>query len=328
MKPYSPPFKLTHNMMRLVASISGSIGKWTAVNHGLLVPKLRRENRIRTIQASLAVEQNTLTFEQVTAVVDGKHVLGTPKEIQEVQNAFVAYEAMEHFEPANIDDLLSAHKLLLHGLIPDAGNWRSGGAGIYRGDQLVHMAPPANQVPRLIAQLTQWLATSEAHPLIASSAFHYEFEFIHPFSDGNGRMGRLWQTLILSQWQPILAYLPVETVIKAKQDEYYKAFRHADATSDCSLFIEFLLDAINTALDEAISSSVITQVQTQVQVRVKTPEQILQLLRLNPELSLSDIANHLGKALSTIERAVVKLKQQNKLIFEGAKKDGRWKVLE
>ena len=198
------------------------------------------------------------------------------------------------------------------------------GAGIYRGAQLVLMAPPANQVPRLIAQLTQWLATSEAHPLIASSAFHYEFEFIHPFSDGNGRMGRLWQTLILSQWQPILAYLPVETVIKAKQDAYYKAFRHADATSDCSLFIEFLLDAINTALDEAISSSVITQVQT----RVKTPEQILQLLRINPELSLSDIANHLGKALSTIERAVVKLKQQNKLIYKGAKKDGRWKVLD
>ena len=197
------------------------------------------------------------------------------------------------------------------------------GAGIYRGAQLVLMAPPANQVPRLIAQLTQWLATSEAHPLIASSAFHYEFEFIHPFSDGNGRMGRLWQTLILSQWQPILAYLPVETVIKAKQDEYYKAFRLADATSDCSLFIEFLLDAINTALDESISSSVITQVQT----RVKTPEQILQLLRINPELSLSDIANHLGKALSTIERAVVKLKQQNKLIYKGAKKDGRWKVL-
>lgn len=226
---------------------------------------------------------------------------------------------MEHFELANIDDLLSAHKLLLYGLILDAGNWRRN----LSCAQLVLMAPPANQVPRLIAQLTQWLATSEAHPLIASSAFHYEFEFIHPFSDGNGRMGRLWQTLILSQWQPILAYLPVETVIKAKQDEYYKAFRLADATSDCSLFIEFLLDAINTALDESISSSVITQVQT----RVKTPEQILQLLRINPELSLSDIANHLGKALSTIERAVVKLKQQNKLIYKGAKKDGRWKVL-
>lgn len=207
---YQPPFQLTHTMMRHVARIGELIGTWKAANQNRLVPELRRGNRIKTIQASLAVEQNTLTLEQVTAVLAGKTVLGLPKEIQEVRNAFAAYEAMEQWHPHQIDDLLAAHALLLHGLIDDAGHWRSKGAGIYRGEQLVHMAPPASQIPRLMADLFDWLAHTDAHPLIASAAFHYEFEFIHPFGDGNGRIGRLWQTLILSHWQPMLAFLPVK----------------------------------------------------------------------------------------------------------------------
>lgn len=219
---YQPPFQLTHTMMRHVARIGERIGTWKAANQNQLVPELRRGNRIKTIQASLAVEQNTLTLEQVTAVIEGKTVLGLPKEIQEVRNAFTAYDALEHWHPQQIDDLLAAHALLLHGLIDDAGHWRSKGAGIYRGEQLVHMAPPASQIPRLMADLFEWLANTDAHPLIASAAFHYEFEFIHPFGDGNGRIGRLWQTLILSHWQPMLAFLPVETVIKHRQQTYYQ----------------------------------------------------------------------------------------------------------
>ncbi|ART83453.1 cell filamentation protein Fic [Oceanisphaera profunda] len=339
---YSPQFQLSHTMMRLVAEISEYIGQWSASNQGALVPQLRKENRIRTIQASLAVEQNTLTLEQVTAVIAGKTVLGAPKDIQEVHNAFAAYEAMPKWQPSNGDDLLSAHRILMQGLVLDAGQWRSTGAGIYRGEQLVHMAPPASQVSRLMAQLLAWLNSTDAHPLIASCAFDYELEFIHPFSDGKGRMGRLWQTLILSHWQPLLAYLPVETVIKDQQQAYYQAFRQADLSSDCSGFIEFLLDALATALKEAIAIEQKTQVQMQVKTQVenqadmqqatpvvrsvKTPEQILALLSAQPELTLAEVAAHVGRAVSTIERAAAKLKQQGRLSYQGPKKGGHWQV--
>ena len=328
---YQPPFQLTHTMMRHVARIGELIGAWKAANQNQLVPELRRGNRIKTIQASLAVEQNTLTLEQVTAVIEGKTVLGLPKEIQEVRNAFAAYEALEQWHPHHIDDLLAAHALLLHGLIDDAGHWRSKGAGIYRGEQLVHMAPPASQIQRLMADLFEWLANTDAHPLIASAAFHYEFEFIHPFGDGNGRIGRLWQTLILSHWQPMLAFLPVETVIKHRQQTYYQLLTESDQKSDCSAFIEFLLQAIEDSLQEAINTQPDTEktrVQTRVQTRVKTPDVILQQLSANPNMTLAEVAKQIGKSVTTVERTVAKLKLQGRLAFIGPKKGGRWQVIE
>ncbi|MBM7073763.1 Fic family protein [Shewanella sp. 202IG2-18] len=330
---YSPPFQLTHTMMGLVADISELIGLWTASNANRLVPKLRRENRIKTIQASLAVEQNTLSIEQVTAVIEGKTVLGTPKEIQEVHNAFAAYEAMENWNPLEAEDLLSAHNILMTGLVTNAGSWRTDGTGIYRGTELVHMAPPAGQVPRLMYQLIDWLSETEAHPLIASAAFHYEFEFIHPFSDGNGRMGRLWQTLILSHWQPLLAFLPVETVIREKQQDYYHWLSHADAQSDSTKFIEFLLSAIKEALNEAIeidqsSSKTLakTQDQTLVKTKEKTPDKILRILKSHPDMNLSEVAYNINRSVSAVERAVAKLKKENRLSYHGPKKNGHWKV--
>lgn len=324
---YSPPFQLTHTMMSQVANISELIGQWKAYNRGDLVPQLRRENRLRTIQASLAVEQNTLSLEQVTAVIEGKTVLGPPKEIQEVHNAFTAYETMGRWQPDNGEDLLSAHQLLMAGLVADAGQWRSGGAGIYRGEQLVHMAPPANQVPRLMQQLLSWLGSTNAHPLVASSAFHYEFEFIHPFSDGNGRMGRLWQTLILSRWQPLLAFLPVETVIKTRQEAYYRAFRDADSRCDCTQFIEFMLDAIATALREAIAVEQPVRVEKKVEKKVKTLDRVLAILAGQPKMSLAEVAQQLELSLSTIERTVARLKKDGNLIHIGPRKGGHWKVL-
>ncbi len=326
---YQPPFQLTHTMMRHVARIGELIGTWKAANQNRLVPELRRGNRIKTIQASLAVEQNTLTLEQVTAVIEGKTVLGLPKEIQEVRNAFAAYEAMEQWHPHKMEDLLAAHALLLHGLIDDAGHWRSKGAGIYRGDQLVHMAPPASQIPRLMADLFEWLAHTDAHPLIASAAFHYEFEVIHPFGDGNGRIGRLWQTLILSHWQPMLAFLPVETVIKHRQQTYYQLLTESDQKSDCSAFIEFLLQAIEDSLQEAINIQSVTEkmrVETQVKVRVKTPELILKQLSEHPDMTLAEVAQQIGKSVSTVERAVAKLKKENRLAYHGPKKGGYWHI--
>ena len=328
---YQPPFQLTHTMTRKVANIGELIGTWKAANQNQLIPELRRDNRIKTIQASLAVEQNTLTLEQVTAVIEGKTVLGLPKEIQEVRNAFRAYETLDQWNPYNLDDMLAAHAVLMYGLVDDAGHWRSTGAGIYRGDRLVHMAPPQSQVPRLMADLFDWLKNSDAHPLIASAAFHYEFEFIHPFSDGNGRIGRLWQTLILSHWQPMLAYLPVETVIKHRQQTYYQLLTESDQKSDCSAFIEFLLQAIEDSLLEAISTqpdivSEKTRVETRVEMQVKTPEQILLLLQQNPHMTLSEVADAIGKSVSTVERAVAKLKKQNRLVYHGPKKGGYWHI--
>lgn len=328
MPGYQPPFQLTHRMTALVADIAERLGAWKAANRDTLVPALRRSNRIRTLQASLAIEQNTLSVEQVTAVLAGKPVLGSPKEIHEVRNAFAAYEAMDGWQPHRLGDLLQAHALLMAGLVDRPGKLREGGVGIWRGGKLLHMAPPAGQVARLVKDLLGWLRRTDAHPLVASAAFHYDFEFIHPFSDGNGRMGRLWQTLILSRWQPVLAWLPVETVIRHRQQQYYAQLAGADAASDCSGFIEFMLQAIADALHEAIAAEarVEVRVKTQVEPRPRTPEQILALLREQPGLTLAEVAQAIGRALSTVERAAARLQADGWLRHVGPKKGGRWEV--
>ncbi len=328
--PYQPPFQLTNTMLHLVADIGVLVGEWNA-NQQQQVPFLRRGNRLKTIQASLAIEQNSLSLEQVTAVLDGKVVLGLPKEIQEVKNAFAAYEKLPSLHSSSLEDFLAAHRQLMYGLADDAGQLRSGGVGIYRGEVLVHMAPPATQLPRLMQQLFNWLDNADFHPLIRSCAFHYELEFIHPFSDGNGRMGRLWQTLILSEWQPLLAYLPVETLIRHRQELYYQRLSEADRTSDCTTFIEFMLLAIKDSLQEGIATQLAvnqdkTRAETQVKTRVKTPDAILALLATHPKLSLREVSVQLGKSLSAIERAVAKLQTEGLLRFEGPKKQGRWIV--
>ncbi len=255
MKQYKPPYTITSTILNLVAEISESIGHYTALEKALSTPRLRRENRIRTIQASLAIENNTLTLAQVTAVVEGKRVLGHPREIQEVRNAFAAYDAMETWESTSKKHLLAAHGLLMAGLVDDAGLYRHGNVGIFRGKQLVHMAPPADRVNHLMNELLDWLKQTNEHPLVTSSVFHYELEFIHPFADGNGRMGRLWQTLILRHWKPLLAYLPVETVIHHKQEDYYRVLAEADKLANAFPFIEFLLAILLEALQEALRTT-------------------------------------------------------------------------
>ncbi|WGV99936.1 Fic family protein [Vibrio sp. YMD68] len=247
---YTPPFSISNDILNMVAEISGLLGRLEVTNPDFLSPQLRRDNRIKTIQATLAIENNTLSLEQVTAVIEGKRVLGLPREIQEVNNAFSAYEKLAAWSATSVNDLLSGHGQLMFGLDEQAGCFRRGGVGIYRGDALIHMPPPADRVPVLIAELLDWLNRTDVHPLIASCIFHYEFEFIHPFADGNGRMGRLWQTLVLSKWQPLFAYVPVETVIRDKQDDYYQALSESDRISEASPFISFMLKALLTALLE------------------------------------------------------------------------------
>jgi Fic family protein len=285
--PYQPPHTLTPAILRLVAEIGEAIGRYTALADSELTPRLRGENRIRTIQASLAIENNTLTVEQVTAVIDGKRVLGHPREVQEVRNAFAAYEAMEGWEPTSRDDLLAAHSLLMAAVVDDAGRFRSSGVGIFRDEQLVHMAPPADLVPKLMNDLLGWLQGTEEHPLVASCVFHYELEFIHPFADGNGRMGRLWQTLILRQWKPLLAYLPAETVIRERQDEYYRVLAEAGKRADATPFIEFMLEALLDAIKEAVTTD---------QVGDQVGDQVARILRAfsGGELGSSELMTALG----------------------------------
>jgi Fic family protein len=262
---YKPPYTLTQAILHFVADIGEAIGRYTATADLSLTPRLRRENRIRTIHASLAIENNTLTLEQVTAVIEGKPVIGHPREIQEVRNALDAYETMEEWDATALEDLLTAHRLLMSALVDDAGRFRSGAVGIYRGEQLVHMAPPADRIAQQMDDLLEWLKQTDEHPLVASCVFHYELEFIHPFADGNGRMGRLWQTLILRKWKPLLAYLPLETVVRQRQDDYYRVLAEADKRAEATPFVEFMLQALLDAIQQAIATDQVSdQVTDQV----------------------------------------------------------------
>ncbi len=329
MNRYQPPYSITANILNAVAEISELLGRWSVSNQGELSPQLRRKNRIRTIQASLAIEHNSLSLEQVTAILEGKPVLGLPREIQEVRNAFAAYEQLPHWQATDGEHLLAAHERLMLGLIDNAGQWRSGGVGVFREQELVHMAPPATQIPRLMNDLLGWLATTDIHPLIASCVFHYEFEFIHPFSDGNGRLGRLWQTLILSRWRAEMAYLPVESIIRERQSEYYRVLGAVDQASDCTVFIEFMLDALAQALRTGIetASPSTLSVEMTVQMSVETPLAIIRALQKNPGLTIPMLATQLSLSSRTIERHLQKLQQQGALKRIGSTKGGYWQVV-
>lgn len=251
---YQPPYTITPEILNRVAAISEAIGRLTVLTDQTRALRLRRINRIRTIHGSLAIEGNTLSEAQITAILEGKRVIAPPREVQEVKNALAAYDRFDSWKPEADKDLLEAHKILMSGLIDEAGSYRHGGVGVMAGSQVIHMAPPADRVPQLMADLFGWLAATDAHPLIASSVFHYEFEFIHPFADGNGRMGRLWQSLILARWNPLFADIPVESLIFEHQAEYYQALQESTQKTDSAPFIAFMLrmilDTVTTSTPE------------------------------------------------------------------------------
>jgi Fic family protein len=249
---YQPPYTITPEILNRVAAISEAIGRLTVLTDQARALRLRRINRIRTIHGSLAIEGNTLSEAQITAILEGKRVIAPPREVQEVKNALAAYDRFHSWKPEAEKDLLEAHRILMTGLIDEAGLYRHGGVGVMAGQQVIHMAPPADRVPHLMADLFRWLAATDAHPLIASSVFHYEFEFIHPFADGNGRMGRLWQSLILARWNPMFADIPVESLIFEHQAEYYQAIQESTQKTDSAPFIAFMLRMI---LDTVTSST-------------------------------------------------------------------------
>ncbi|MDD2605820.1 MAG: Fic family protein [Desulfobacteraceae bacterium] len=263
MSAYQPPYTITPEILNRVASISEAIGWLTVLTDQAKALRLRRINRIRTIHGSLAIEGNTLSEAQITAILEGKRVIAPPREVQEVKNALAAYDRFDTWKPSSEKDLLEAHRILMSGLIDEAGVYRHGGVGVMAGQQVIHMAPPADRVPHLMADLFAWLVATDAHPLIASSVFHYEFEFIHPFADGNGRMGRLWQSLILTRWNPLFADIPVESLIFEHQPEYYQAIQESTQKTDSAPFIAFMLRMI---LDTVTSSA--PQVSPQVTPQV------------------------------------------------------------
>ncbi|MDL2285776.1 Fic family protein [Desulfovibrio sp. OttesenSCG-928-F07] len=285
-----PPYTITSTALKLVAAISEQLATLSAT--GVLAaeklsPTLRRKNRIRTIHASLAIENNTLSLEQITAIIDGKPVIGPQRDIQEVHGAVAAYEKLHEWEAHNIEHLLSAHATLMHNLVDTPGKLRTKGVGVFQGSKVVHMAPPANLVHEHLKNLLQWLKNTNEHPLITSCVFHYEFEFIHPFDDGNGRMGRLWQTLILSKWKPAMAYMPVESIVRSRQEEYYASLGHADAQGEATKFVEFMLQALHDSITDIQTDQASDQVSDQVRQLLKvfghgekTANELMQLLTL------------------------------------------------
>ena len=242
-----PPHSITPDMLSRVEQIGEAIGRAeaAAVSTDL---RLRRINRVRTIRGSLAIEGNRLSEEQVSTILDGKPVVAPLREIQEARNAIKAYEQYPQWNPASETDLLNAHEILMTGLLDAPGYYRRGGVAVTGAGEVHHIGPPADRVPHLMSDLLSWLGSTTEHPLIASSVFHYEFEFIHPFEDGNGRMGRLWQTLILTRWKPLLADVPVESLIHARQGEYYDAIRESSARGESTPFIAYMLNAILAAI--------------------------------------------------------------------------------
>lgn len=253
---YNPPYTLTDEMFDLVSQIMENLGKLNGVDDLEKLPRLRRINRIKSIHSSLAIENNTLSIEQVSDVINGKKVLGPQKDIIEVHNAFNAYEEVSKIDPYSIKDLLKIHSIMTNGLVKESGMFRSGQVGVYDQDgNVIHIAPPANIVPSLIKQLFDWVKSTNINMLIKSSIFHYEFEFIHPFNDGNGRTGRLWQTAMLASWKPIFEWIPIESIIKDNQDEYYKAIVVSTEQGESTAFITFMLKAINTAINNIIIDS-------------------------------------------------------------------------
>ena len=237
---YSPPYKKNSTIIDLVSRITDALDRISPQQE----PEILRQNRIRTIQGFLAIEGNSLTENQILAIQEGGTVAASEEEIKEVRNAINAYESYSLWDPSSEKDLLKAHKILTTGLLPSPGSYRGKGAGVMGKGSIIHVAPPADRVPFLMKDLLNWIALSEEHPLISSSVFHYEFEFIHPFEDGNGRLGRLWQTLIMTRWNPLFHDIPVESRVYTHQQDYYRAINESSARGEGTPFIEFMLDVI------------------------------------------------------------------------------------
>ena len=324
---YNPPFEITSKIIELISNISEKIGEINYLQNNPYHIKLRKENRIKTIHSSLAIENNSLSLQQITAIIDGKHVLGHPNEIKEVKNSIQAYDLLLTLNPYKEKDLLNAHKLMMQDLVERNGKYRTDGVGIFDGEKVVHLAPPADRVPELMFDLFEWIKTSDVHPLIKSCVFHYEFEFIHPFQDGNGRIGRLWQTVILKEWKEIFAWLPVETLIKENQQEYYNVLGVSDSAANSTKFIEFMLSLILDTIKEIIETEKKVTIKVAIKVTINQ-QKIIDAIKSNPYVTQEELANNIGITKKSIIANMKKLQECGFIKRIGANKNGYWQVAE
>lgn len=309
MRNKKPPFEITNEIIDRVAEIAELVGRLNVNPHLTANPTLRRSNRIRTIHGSLAIEQNTLSLEQVTAVLNGKHVLAPPKDIAEVKNAYEIYDRLEELDPYSIDDLLDAHAIMTRGLVEESGMFRTRPVGVVDSEgHVLHFGTLPQYVPDLVMELLEWVKNSPLHMLIRSCVFHYEFELIHPFADGNGRVGRLWHTLLLSKWNPAFAWLPVESIIHDRQQEYYDAINASNDMGESTVFIEFMLSAIKAALVEADSLSDRAQNKN-----ASRWNKIQEYLKTHNYIMNADVRDLFGVSAATANRILAKLVDEGKL---------------
>jgi Fic family protein len=334
MDNYSPVFSITPEVMALAYKIGGTLERINIIREQVLSPTLRRANRIRTIHSSLWIEANTLSLDEVTDVIDGKTVAGPAKDIQEVKNAMEAYRTLLDCDPYSVKSLLAEHLTLMDSLVAGPGRFRQGHVGVFDGAVPVHVAPPPQMVPELVEQLLAWVKHSELPQVVKSCIFHYEFEFIHPFADGNGRMGRMWQTLLLYQENPIFGWLPVETIVAQRQMEYYDAIQQSTRRNDSGIFATFMLQALQDALEELRSSQDAPHDKTgdeslgePIKGRLSPVEQaVLAAVTANPYASYHELAQAVGKSCNTIQRAVHHLKELGHIERVGSNKAGYWLV--
>ena len=324
---YKPPFNITPKILNLVSLISEIIGKLEVLAPIAITPKLRKANKIKTITGTLAIEGNTLGIEKVTAILEGKRVLGSMREIAEVNGAIKVYDKLSTFNYKKLDDLLLSHKMLMEEILTNAGNFRSSNVGVGGEDGVVHVAPPHGHVSSLMQELFSWLSTSDIHPLIKSSVFHYEFEFIHPFIDGNGRIGRLWQSLILYKWKSIFSAIPIESVIKETQQEYYNALETSGTVGESTPFIEFMLEAILKACEDELKNSNNVPINVPKNVPIIRLDKILSLIADNNSITINQLAQVCEVSDKTIKRDITKLKERGLLERHGSLKSGSWKLL-
>lgn len=328
---YIPPFTVSSKAINLIAEISSTIERYAIRMEQSDSLRLRKANRIKTIHSSLAIEGNNLTENQVRDIINGKNVVAPLKEIQEVKNAIATYELYPTLNPFSVEDLLKAHGVMMQALTGDAGRFRAGGVGVFSEKGCVHMAPPADRVPMLVNDLFEWLTESTDHLLIRSCVFHYEFEFIHPFSDGNGRMGRLWQSLILGRLHPLFEHLPVENMVYANQQVYYDAITESSRVANSCPFIDFMLNEILNALkahkiENVVDVGINVGINDGINVGINE-RNILAIIANSPNATVRDMADALGLSLRQCERIIAEMKRKNLIKRKGSNKFGLWEIV-
>lgn len=321
MDKYIPPYNISETMLNYVSQIMEQIGEISSYINLNKKPELRKQNRINSIHSSLAIENNPLSKDEVKDIIDGTLVIGNKKDIQEVKNAYDSYLRINEINPYDLNDLKKIHKIMTYLTIEDNGNFRNHGECVRDGEKVIFVAPSEKMVPLLMQDLFDWIneAKKVVHPLILSSVFHYEFLFIHPFSDGNGRMARFWQTALLLNWKPIFEYLPIESLIKKYQTEYYDVIDKCNENGNSNLFIEFMLKMILETIKEVY-------IEQKHIIKQDIRTQILKMLRKKPEITLVEMSKELGMSREGIIYNLNKLKEEGIIRRTGSKRKGSWIV--